>query len=373
MIDLVRASALPNTLVQSMAKGAIALPPREVIEILVYLATHNPDVKEAAQKTLAGWNETQLRTIIADPKVPREVAKYFDKPMAVVPAPSVTTMVDNTPSAGPELEITDEDLSVDTPMAERLEEILGEKAEANAEELGPAISEERVGEVVVAEEEVVAVFMKEHEQELASEGDKPFEPIGGNIEEEAVPKGQEKEEPKAMAAAAGAGAHGKMTPAAGAAAQPSAAKRAHLPPPEERGSVLQKISRLDIKGRIQLALKGSKEERSILVRDAAKLVALAVLESPKITDGEVEKIASQKNVLQAVLRQIPMKRRFAKNYIIVRNLVFNPRTPLDLALGLMKNMLIADLKNLSANKEVSDTIRKLGMKMYKQKLNPGRG
>jgi hypothetical protein len=68
-----------------------------------------------------------------------------------------------------------------------------------------------------------------------------------------------------------------------------------------------------------------------------------------------------------------MKRRFAKNYIIVRNLVFNPRTPLDLALGLMKNMLIADLKNLSSNKEVSDTIRKLGTKMYKQKLNPGRG
>ena len=103
MIDLVRASALPNTLVQSMAKGAIALPPREVIEILVYLATHNPEVKETAAKTLAGWNETQLRTIIADPKVPREVAKYFDKPVASAPAPSMIGVVDKTPSAGPEL------------------------------------------------------------------------------------------------------------------------------------------------------------------------------------------------------------------------------------------------------------------------------
>jgi hypothetical protein len=53
----------------------------------------------------------------------------------------------------------------------------------------------------------------------------------------------------------------------------------------------------------------------------------------------------------------------------VRNLVANPRTPLDLGLGLMKNLLIADLKNLSGNKEVSETIRKLGMKMYKQKLD----
>ena len=73
-----------------------------------------------------------------------------------------------------------------------------------------------------------------------------------------------------------------------------------------------------------------------------------------------------------MLRQIPMKRRFAKNYGVVRNLVGNPRTPLDVSLGLIKNLLVADLKNLSANKEVSDTIRKLATKMFKQKLEPGK-
>jgi hypothetical protein len=115
-------------------------------------------------------------------------------------------------------------------------------------------------------------------------------------------------------------------------------------------------------------LKGSKEERGILIRDGTKVVAIAVLEAPKLSDGEVEKFASQKNVLEAVLRQIPLKRRFMKNYIVVRNLVANPRTPIDLSLGLMKNLLAPDLKNISANKEVSETIRKLAMKMYKQKL-----
>jgi hypothetical protein len=48
--------------------------------------------------------------------------------------------------------------------------------------------------------------------------------------------------------------------------------------------------------------------------------------------------------------------------------VANPRTPLDLGLGLMKNLLAQDLKNISANKEVSETIRKLALKMYKQKM-----
>jgi len=75
-------------------------------------------------------------------------------------------------------------------------------------------------------------------------------------------------------------------------------------------------------------------------------------------------------VLEAVLRQIPMKRRYAKNYNVVRNLVANPRTPLDVSLALMKNLLISDLRNLSSNKEVSDTIRKLALKMFKTKSDP---
>jgi hypothetical protein len=141
------------------------------------------------------------------------------------------------------------------------------------------------------------------------------------------------------------------------------------PPPGQRDNTMQKINRLDVKGRIQLALKGNKEERSILIRDGTKVVALAVLEAPKLSDGEVEKFALQKNVLEAVLRQIPLKRRFMKNYIVVRNLVSNPRTPLDLGLGLMKHLLTQDLKNISTNKEISETVRKLALKMYKQKLD----
>jgi len=155
-------------------------------------------------------------------------------------------------------------------------------------------------------------------------------------------------------------------PSAAAAATAKAKKAQGLE--ERRNSPLQKIGKLDIKGRITLAMRGSKEERGILIRDSTKLVALAVLDSPKVSDGEVEKFALQKNVLEAVLRAIPMRRKFAKNYNITRNLVQNPRTPLDLSLGLMKNLLVHDLKNLSGNKEVSDTIRKMALRMFKQKV-----
>jgi hypothetical protein len=197
--------------------------------------------------------------------------------------------------------------------------------------------------------------------DIEAEGEKPFQAIGGIVEllgQDYFPVTDVAEAPAPAAPAEPATAVGPRTAVA--------PKKPQADP--KRENALQKINHLDVKGRIQLALKGNKEERSLLIRDGTKVVALAVLEAPKLSDGEVEKFASQKNVLEAVLRQIPLKRRFMKNYIVVRNLVANPRTPLDLGLGLMKNLLVTDLKNLSANKEVSETIRKLAMKMYKQKL-----
>jgi hypothetical protein len=223
-----------------------------------------------------------------------------------------------------------------------------------------------------APDEAVSAYLAEHAGEIAEEEGKPFQPIGGIVEllgADYFPvshEGDVAESEPASPDSTGAGSTSAGT-AKVATARPGAKKPQARGEPK-RENTLQKINNLDVKGRIQLALKGSKEERSILIRDGTKVVALAVLEGPKLSDGEVEKFASQKNVLQAVLRQIPLKRRFMKNYVVVRNLVSNPRTPLDLGLGLMKNLLAVDLKNLSANKDVSDTIRKLALKMFKQKM-----
>jgi hypothetical protein len=227
-------------------------------------------------------------------------------------------------------------------------------------------------------ESAVTKYLEENAAEVAAEKDKPFQPIG-MVHEDASgePAGEAGPQPPVASAVASADATksvaGKPAAVAGKPAAAAAvavhAKKHPLPAHEERrDSALQKISKLDIKGRIALAMRGSKEDRSILIRDSTKLVAVAVLESPKVTDGEVEKFALQKNVLESVLRAIPMKRKFLKNYNITRNLVYNPRTPLDLSLGLMKNLLIHDLKNLSGNKEVPDTVRKLALRMFKQKM-----
>jgi hypothetical protein len=226
-----------------------------------------------------------------------------------------------------------------------------------------------------AVESTIAQYLLANAAELEAEKDKPFQPIGIAHELSSVEAQAEVVPPAAAApGSASADAAAKSATAAtgksGAAAAAAIHAKKQTPVGGEgrRDSTLQKIAKLNITGRIALAMRGSKEDRSILIRDSTKLVAVAVLDSPKVSESEVEGFASQKNLLDSVLRAISLKRKFAKNYTIMRNLVYNPRTPVDTSLPLVKGLLIQDLKNLVDNKEVSDTIRKTAVRMYKQRM-----
>ena len=290
-----------------------------------------------------------------------DVAARGDEP---TPEPT-ETIVEPTPAASiPATPVSVAAPTSSQPPASPAEAAAVPAPAANAPEASSPAAES--GTTTSEEDEAIAAYFFHHATEIAADEGKPFQAIGGIVEllgSDYFPVSPAEEtvsEPEPAPA-----------PELEAAEKPAVPAKAVLPKkPEEAGkrvNTVQKINALDVKGRIQLALKGSKEERSILVRDGTKVVALAVLEAPKLSDGEVEKFASQKNVLEAVLRQIPLKRRFMKNYKVVRNLVSNPRTPLDLGLGLMKNLLSQDLKNIANNKEISETIRKLAMKMFQQK------
>ena len=376
MIELIRAAAVPSNIVQSAAKGALAMPAPEMIEILVYLALHNEVFGEQARLTLAAWDEKSARAIATDLSAPKEVLDYMVAPENVrsVLLPILLENVSVSESALVGLAAAASRENVDHLLKSarvnmspailhallanpnlsgiQVETVRAKVGPRETDQILPGISDPED----VLDEDLMA-YLTEHAAEIAGEQDKPFHAIGGVYDEILG-----WEDSSAEAAAAGAGTAQKS----------AAAKKTFLSGDEARGSALQKISKLDVKGRIQLAMKGSKEERTILVRDGTKVVALAVLESPKVTDGEVEMFASQKNVLETLLRGISMKRRFMKRYTIVRNLVANPRTPLDVSLTLIKNLQANDLKNLAANKDVSDTVRKLAEKMFKQKKDTGR-
>jgi len=148
---------------------------------------------------------------------------------------------------------------------------------------------------------------------------------------------------------------------------------------QERETLLQRISRLSAAEKIGLALKGNQEERLLLIRDSNKLVARAVLQSPKLTDAEIEAYASMKSVTEEVLRLITMNRAFMKSYAVVRALVNNPRAPIDITLPLLNRLNERDLKGLMLNRNVAEVVRGMATKMVKQREEatkvklPGKG
>lgn len=85
------------------------------------------------------------------------------------------------------------------------------------------------------------------------------------------------------------------------------------PDGQVRESTVQKIASLNVAQRMTLAMKGSREERAVLVRDPNKIVAVAVLSSPKMTETEVESIAKMANVSDEILRMIGFSRAWTKN------------------------------------------------------------
>jgi hypothetical protein len=136
---------------------------------------------------------------------------------------------------------------------------------------------------------------------------------------------------------------------------------------QERETLLQRISRMTAAEKIALALKGNQEERLVLVRDSNKVVARAVLQSPKLTEAEIEAYASMRNVTEEVLRLIAMNRGFMKSYAVVRALVNNPRAPIDVTLPLLNRVNERDLKGLMLNKNVAEVLRSMSTKMVKQR------
>lgn len=136
---------------------------------------------------------------------------------------------------------------------------------------------------------------------------------------------------------------------------------------QERETLLQRISRMTAAEKIALALKGNQEERLVLIRDSNKVVARAVLQSPKLTDAEIEAYASMRNVTEEVLRLIAMNRGFMKRYAVVSALVNNPRAPIDVTLPLLNRVNDRDMKGLMTNKNVAEVLRSMATKIVKQK------
>jgi hypothetical protein len=135
----------------------------------------------------------------------------------------------------------------------------------------------------------------------------------------------------------------------------------------KRQTLLQRLSRMNVVERVQLAWRGNREERMTLIRDPNRVVQRAVLQSGRLTELEVEEFAAMTNLSEEVLRQIAMSRKFRKNYTVIRNLLNNSKTPLDVSLHLLPSVNAQDLKLLTTNKNIPETLRTTALRLQRQR------
>ena len=147
------------------------------------------------------------------------------------------------------------------------------------------------------------------------------------------------------------------------------------PPMEERKrlTLAQRVMKMSITEKIKLATIGAKEARALLIRDTNKLVAVAVIRSQRITDGEVLRIAHNRAVLEDVLRVIYGNREWTKIYGIKLALVKNPKTPLAISLRFLSTLRESEVKELSRDRNIPSSVQLAARKMVEKKEAPTRG
>src|SRR5664279_3036589 len=262
MLDLIRTSQVPLHLMQSAARGALSVPPEEMIEILVYLALHHKLFGPQARLTLAGWDEKASLAAAADPTTSAEVLGYFvaleNLRTCLLPAlaenPAVgEEALDGVAVTGSRPVVEALLTSTRVLHSPRLLQALQTNANLRPNELAGIGSKLAAVEAVPAPEvpeadapdEViegtVIKYLEENAAELAAEKNKPFQPIGMALEE----AGGESGDAALARASADAAKSGAGKPAAAAVAA-HAKKHPVAPHEERRDSVLQKIAKLDI-------------------------------------------------------------------------------------------------------------------------------
>lgn len=135
-------------------------------------------------------------------------------------------------------------------------------------------------------------------------------------------------------------------------------------------SLTQRVMRLRTNQKIMLAIKGGKEERTLLIRESNRLIQVNVIRNPRIGEGEVAYISQMRTVKEEVLRIISMNREWMKKYTIMRNLAFNPRTPLPIALNQLKRLIEFDLKLMQRDRNIPELLRREAKRLVDTK---GRG
>jgi hypothetical protein len=366
------------------ARGVLPLPQNDMLEVLVaFAASEDVEVAEHARTTLRSQDESELRSAVTSEDIPVSVLNYFANNHGVAPTIHQSVILNNrTPVAtiisfarntqsGEMLELISQNQQLLIKAPAIIDAIIGNpsrtlEAERRARETKNEFFEKERGARQVVEElraqgnEAAAEFIENAEFTDSEISDEEARLIAAMIE---VP---DDETDDAWLGLEYIEELYEETPEQRQRITDAIIgefKRDNIDLPSERISVINRIMKMGMKDRSRLAMKGDREARNILIRDPNRVVSQAVVANPRITEQEMEKIASMRSVSEDILRQIANNRQWSRSYAIVHNLARNPRTPIANVLTILSRLQLKDLSALSKNKNISDAVRRQAMRL----------
>ena len=346
-----RKGRVPLELRQIAAQGALPLKPADLVELLVFLL-HDDDsgVRDAATASLSGIAAEELQPILKDRSTPSGILTWA---LLARQEKELREFVLQNPSL-PDEAIESHVAALPEELAELVVinqvRLLRRTSLLEALESNPHLSNDQRRR------------LRELRETFGIGGVAPPEMAPPEVSPAEQAEEAEEEEPQDAAAETFASEVDAIFRYLTAEEQQEA----------EKVSTVQRLSRMTVAERVVIALKGSREERAVLVRDPSRIVSAAVLGSPRLTDPEIEAFAGMRNVSEAILRQIGNNREWMRNYNVMANLVKNPRTPVPISMNMVPRLNPRDLKNLSTDRNVAEVIRRHAQKFVRGS-DPKRG
>jgi hypothetical protein len=125
-----------------------------------------------------------------------------------------------------------------------------------------------------------------------------------------------------------------------------------------RGSLQNFIAGLAVPQKVELAAKGNREVRQILSRDQNKMVARAVMSSPRLSDADIVSYAASALTNDEVLRVIAENREYMNNHNVLWSVISNPRSPVSAAMRFLLRLNVNELNLISHNRSISALVRR---------------
>jgi len=128
-------------------------------------------------------------------------------------------------------------------------------------------------------------------------------------------------------------------------------------------NLLAQLREMTVAERLKLALKGNRDARTLLLRDANRMVQRLVLQNPRISDEEVVAVAKNRNIDSELLDIVCRRKEWVSKYPVRLALTTNPKTPLTMAVRFVPTLLPRDLRALAKSKNVPAAVNGMAKRL----------